>query len=74
MFTSDCRSAGEIGNPDPPQCRKGYNGVAMTLIESMSTLAVIGNATEFEKGVWWLADEVYQQQCTLANTHVIVPT
>ena len=52
--------AGEIGNPDPPQCRKGYSGVALTLIDCLSTLAIIGNKTEFEKGVWWLAEEVRQ--------------
>ncbi|DBB06862.1 TPA: hypothetical protein ACH3X3_009521 [Trebouxia sp. C0006] len=51
-------SLGEFGNPNPPQCHQGYQGVALTLIDSLSTLAVIGNQSEFEKGVWWLAHEV----------------
>ncbi len=50
---------GEFGNPNPPQCHQGYKGVALTLIDSLSTLAVIGNQSEFEKGVWWLAHEVH---------------
>lgn len=50
--------AGEFGNPNPPQCQKGYQGVALTLIDSLSTLAVMGNKTEFEKGVWFVAEEV----------------
>lgn len=50
--------AGEFGNPNAPQCYQGYNGVALTLIDSLSTLAVIGNKTEFEKGVWWLVERV----------------
>lgn len=32
--------------------------MALTLIDSLSTLAVIGNSTEFEKGVWWLVERV----------------
>lgn len=55
---TDCTFAGEFGNPDPPQCQQGYEGVALTLIDSLSTLAVIGNSTEFEKGVWWLVEKV----------------
>ncbi|KAL3149734.1 hypothetical protein ABBQ38_013560 [Trebouxia sp. C0009 RCD-2024] len=51
-------SLGEFGNPNPPQCQKGYQGVALTLIDSLSTLAVLGNKTEFEKGVWFVVDEV----------------
>ncbi len=54
-----CLDTGEFGNPNPPQCHQGYQGVALTLIDSLSTLAVIGNQSEFEKGVWWLAHEVY---------------
>ncbi len=30
---------------------KGYSGVALTLIDSLSTLAVIGDAVNFEKSV-----------------------
>ena len=50
--------AGDFGNPHPHQCRQGYQGVALTLIDSLSTLAVLGNKTEFEKGVWFLVEEV----------------
>ena len=32
-----------------------YDGVAMSLIESLSTLAVVGNTTEFTKSVDWLS-------------------
>lgn len=41
----------------------GYQGVALTLIDSLSTLAVVGNKTEFEKGVWFVADEVHSADC-----------
>lgn len=50
--------AGDFGNPHPQQCSKGYQGVALTLIDSLSTLAVMGNKTEFEKGVWYVAHQV----------------
>eukprot|EP00929_Paragymnodinium_shiwhaense_P016595 TRINITY_DN12507_c0_g1_i2.p1 TRINITY_DN12507_c0_g1~~TRINITY_DN12507_c0_g1_i2.p1 ORF type:complete len:673 (+),score=124.59 TRINITY_DN12507_c0_g1_i2:37-2055(+) len=35
--------------------RNNYSGVALSLIESLSTLAVMGNVSEFSKGVKWLA-------------------
>ncbi len=46
-------SLAELGNAvhrkDTP-----YKGVALTLIDSLSTLAVLGNATEFTRAVRWL--------------------
>ena len=59
---------GEFGNPNPPQCHQGYQGVALTLIDSLSTLAVIGNQSEFEKGVWWLAHEVHHLLSILSHS------
>lgn len=37
---------------------KWYSGVALTLIDSLSTLAVIGDAVNFEKSVLWLSENV----------------
>lgn len=46
-----------IGDLDSPH--EQYQGVALTLIDSLSTLAVVGNQSEFEKGVWWIAEQVH---------------
>ena len=46
----------EIGATAPT--RTGYNGVALTLIDSLDTLAVLGNATEFAWAVRWISDNV----------------
>jgi len=35
-----------------------YDGVALTLIDSLDTLAVVGNKTEFTRGVNWIVDNV----------------
>jgi mannosidase alpha-like ER degradation enhancer 1 len=35
-----------------------YNGSAVTLVESLSSLAILGNSTEFEKGVLWLSENL----------------
>lgn len=50
--------AGELGNLNREYLNNSYSGVAMTLIDSLSTLAVIGNHTEFAKNVNWIAKHV----------------
>ncbi|KAJ3694899.1 hypothetical protein LUZ60_000276 [Juncus effusus] len=35
-----------------------YNGAALSLIESLSSLIVLGNSTEFKQGVIWLSDNL----------------
>ena len=35
-----------------------YQGVAMTLIDTISTLAVLGNSSEFQRNVNWLVRNV----------------
>ena len=47
----------ELGNAQHVT-RAGYSGVALTLIDSLDTLAVLGNATEFAKGVRWVGAHV----------------
>lgn len=44
----------ELGNVPNPK-RDGYVGVAMTLIDSLDTLAVLGNHTAFAEAVRWLS-------------------
>jgi hypothetical protein len=44
----------ELGNLNLEHLSPTYNGTALTLVESLSTLAVLGNHTEFEKGVNWV--------------------
>ncbi|KAK3260378.1 hypothetical protein CYMTET_30660 [Cymbomonas tetramitiformis] len=51
-------SLGELGNLRGEHLSKTYNGVALTLIDSLSTLAVLGNSTEFAKAVQWISSEV----------------
>jgi mannosidase alpha-like ER degradation enhancer 1 len=47
-------SLGELGNLNREHLSEEYRGVALTLIDSMSTLAVLGNTSEFAKNVRWL--------------------
>ncbi|KAK8967848.1 putative alpha-mannosidase I MNS5 [Platanthera guangdongensis] len=48
-------SLSELGNLKLEHLPQNYQGSALTLIESLSSLVVLGNNTEFEKGVLWLA-------------------
>ncbi|KAK9800749.1 hypothetical protein WJX73_004612 [Symbiochloris irregularis] len=49
-------SLGELGNLDRVPVSAEYKGVALTLIDSLPTLAVLGKHKEFEQGVQWLVD------------------
>lgn len=51
-------SLSELGNLKLERLPQNYNGSALTLIESLSSLVVLGNTTEFEKGVRWLSDNL----------------
>jgi len=44
-------SLAELGNLDMKNLPDSYNGIALSLIESLSTLAVMGNSSEFSMGV-----------------------
>ena len=46
----------ELGAASPT--RRGYSGVALTLIDSLDTLAIAGNVSEFERGVRWVSEHV----------------
>ncbi|KAJ6339867.1 hypothetical protein OIU77_007751 [Salix suchowensis] len=49
-------SLSELGNlKHLPQ---NYNGTALTLIESLSSLVILGNCTEFERAVLWLSENL----------------
>ena len=48
-------SLAELGNLEMEQLPEEYNGIALTLIESLSTLAVMGNRTEFSRAVRWIS-------------------
>ena len=47
-------SLGELGNLDMKHLPEDYAGVALTLIDATSTLAVLGNKTEFARNVRWM--------------------
>ena len=47
-------SLGELGNLDMKHLPEDYEGVALTLIDATSTLAVLGNRTEFARNVRWM--------------------
>lgn len=51
-------SLGELGNLKLERLSKQYNGSALTLVESLSSLFVLGNSSEFEKAVLWLGDNL----------------
>jgi mannosidase alpha-like ER degradation enhancer 1 len=47
---------GELGNASPNNAE--YRGVAMTLIDSLDTLAIVGNHAAFARGVRWVGTNV----------------
>ncbi|XP_058115577.1 alpha-mannosidase I MNS5 isoform X2 [Magnolia sinica] len=51
-------SLSELGNLKLEHLPQNYNGSALTLIESLSSLVVLGNDTEFERAVLWLSDKL----------------
>lgn len=58
MSRSYTDSLGELGNLKHEYLPEDYNGTALTLVESLSSLAVLGNETEFAKAVLWLGDNL----------------
>ncbi|OVA11262.1 Glycoside hydrolase [Macleaya cordata] len=51
-------SLSELGNLKLEHLPQHYNGSALTLIESLSSLVVMGNNTEFERAVIWLSENL----------------
>ncbi len=52
------RRAGELGNLDPDRLAAEYGGVALSLVDALSTLAVMRNGTQFAWAVRWLSAHV----------------
>ncbi|MFS7912468.1 putative glycoside hydrolase family 47, six-hairpin glycosidase-like superfamily [Helianthus anomalus] len=55
MTKSFTNSLSELGNLKLENLPREYNGTALTLVESLSSLVILGNNTEFEKAVMWLS-------------------
>ncbi|PPD79641.1 hypothetical protein GOBAR_DD23443 [Gossypium barbadense] len=51
-------SLSELGNLKLQHLPRNYNGSALTLIESLSSLVIMGNNTEFERAVTWLSENL----------------
>ncbi|KAK7389030.1 hypothetical protein VNO78_23861 [Psophocarpus tetragonolobus] len=51
-------SLSELGNLKLEHLPQDYNGTALTLIESLSSLVIMGNNTEFERAVLWLSENL----------------
>ncbi|GJN22238.1 hypothetical protein PR202_gb09788 [Eleusine coracana subsp. coracana] len=51
-------SLSELGNLNLEHLPQDYNGSALTLVESLSSLVVLGNLKEFERGVLWLSENL----------------
>ncbi|XP_019456645.1 PREDICTED: alpha-mannosidase I MNS5 isoform X4 [Lupinus angustifolius] len=51
-------SLSELGNLKLEHLPQDYNGSALTLIESLSSLLIMGNNTEFERAVLWLSENL----------------
>ncbi|KAM7475561.1 hypothetical protein LguiB_022804 [Lonicera macranthoides] len=51
-------SLSELGNLKLEHLPQQYNGSALTLIESLSSLVILGNYTEFERAVRWLSSNL----------------
>ncbi|KAG8459376.1 hypothetical protein KFE25_013012 [Diacronema lutheri] len=56
----------ELGNVPSPR-RDGYSGVALTLLDSMDTLAVLGNHSEFAEAVRWVGEHVSFDQDAIVS-------
>ncbi|KAL6183216.1 hypothetical protein ACLB2K_044627 [Fragaria x ananassa] len=51
-------SLSELGNLKLEHLPQDYNGSALTLIESLSSLVIMGNNTEFQSAVVWLSENL----------------
>ena len=51
-------SLSELGNLKLEHLPQDYNGSALTLIESLASLVILGNSTEFERAVLWLSENL----------------
>ncbi|OMO77520.1 Glycoside hydrolase, family 47 [Corchorus capsularis] len=51
-------SLSELGNLKLQHLPQDYNGSALTLIESLSSLVIMGNNTEFERALTWLSENL----------------
>ncbi|KAM7272538.1 hypothetical protein ACFE04_027201 [Oxalis oulophora] len=51
-------SLSELGNLNLQHLPLNYNGSALTLIESLSSLVIMGNYTEFERAIRWLSENL----------------
>ena len=67
MTATHTDSLGELGNLNKEHLSETYEGVALTLIDATSTLAVLGNATEFAKNVRWLSSNLDFDQDVRVN-------
>jgi len=52
-------SLAELGNAARRDGQRSYSGVALTQIDSLSTLAVMGEAVEFRKAVKWISENIH---------------
>lgn len=60
-------SLGELGNLRREHLSSTYRGVALTLIDATSTLAVLGNHSEFAKNVLWMSRHLNFDQDVRVN-------
>ena len=60
-------SLGELGNLRREHLSSTYRGVALTLIDATSTLAVLGNHSEFAKNVRWMSRHLNFDQDVRVN-------
>ncbi|XP_042497494.1 alpha-mannosidase I MNS5-like isoform X2 [Macadamia integrifolia] len=51
-------SLSELGNLNLEHLPQNYNGSALTLIESLSSLVILGNYSEFGRAVTWLSENL----------------
>ncbi|CAI7748696.1 unnamed protein product [Closterium sp. NIES-53] len=68
LSRSYTNSLGELGNLQMQHLSTNYNGSALTLIDSLSSLAVLGNVSEFQWAVRWLASSLSFHADVRVNT------
>ncbi|KAK6924892.1 Glycoside hydrolase family 47 [Dillenia turbinata] len=58
LSKSFTNSLSELGNLKLEHLPQNYNGSALSLIESLSSLVILGNQTEFRRAVSWLSENL----------------
>ena len=63
--------AGELGDVQNLRQQTAYSGCALSLIDALSTLAVIGDRARFQSGINWLLQNVSAYSTFLLSAQLV---